>query len=113
MVITMGPMAGLGESAAKVFMELGKSAILSGCGPCGMCGVGDEGGDCTRCVVTDWVESEPGSSVGSDRDTDRFVLIFGDFLRGRCVECRDVTRAGRDEGCGTRSVRGICEDDER
>jgi hypothetical protein len=34
-------------------------------------------------------------------------------LRDRCVECRDVTRAGRDEGCGMRSVRGICEDDER
>jgi hypothetical protein len=34
-------------------------------------------------------------------------------LRGRCVECRDVTRAGRDEGCATTSVRGIWEDDER
>jgi hypothetical protein len=84
----MGPMAGLGESAAKVFTELGKSAALSGC--C-MCGDGDEGGDCSRCVGTGAIVSEPGNSVGPDRGKDRFVRIFGDFLRGRCVECRDVT----------------------
>ena len=81
----MGPVAGLGESAAKVFTELGKSAVLSGC--C-MCGDGDEGGDCTPCVE---IVSEPGNSVGPDRGKHRFVRIFGDFLRGRCVECRDVT----------------------
>jgi len=84
----MGPMAGLGESAAKVFTELGKSAVLSSC--C-MCEDGDEGGDCTRCVGTDEIVSEPGNSAGPDRGKDRFVRIFGDFLRGICVECRDVT----------------------
>ena len=81
----MGPVAGLGESAARVFTELGTSVVLSGC--C-MCGDGDEGCDCTPCVDT---VSEPGNSVGPDRGKDRFVRIFGDFLRGRCVECRDVT----------------------
>ncbi len=84
----MGPVAGLGESAAKVFTELGKSAVLSG--SC-VCGDGDEGRDCTRCVGTDGIVSEPGNSVGPDRGKDRFVRIFGDFLRGRWVECRGVT----------------------
>jgi hypothetical protein len=84
----MGPMAGLGESAAKVFTELGKSAVLSGC--C-MCGAGDEEGDCTSCIGTDGIVSEPGNSVGPDRGNNRFVRTFGDFLRGRRVECRDVT----------------------
>lgn len=83
----MGPTTSLCESAAEAFTELGKSAVLSSC--C-MCGDGDEEGDCTRCVGTDGVVSEPGNSVGPSRGKDRFVR-FGDFLRGRCVECRDVT----------------------
>ena len=81
----MGPMAGLSESAAGLFTELGELAVLSGC--C-MCWGGDEGGECTRCVG---VVNEPGNSFGPDRGKDRFVRIFGDFLRGRRVECRDVT----------------------
>jgi hypothetical protein len=84
----MDPMAGLGGSAAKVFKELGTLAVLSGC--C-MSGGGDEEGDCTRCVGTDETVSEPGNSVGPGRGEDRLLRIFGDFLRGRCVECRDVT----------------------
>lgn len=84
----MGPMAGLGGSTAKVFMGLGKSTVLSGC--C-VCADGDEGGDCVRCVGSDGIVSEPGNSVGPGRGKDRFIRIFGDFLRGRCVECRDVT----------------------
>ena len=84
----MGPVAGLDESAAKVFTELGEWAVLSGC--C-MCEDGDEGGDCIRCVGTDGIVSEPGNSVGPDRGKDRFVRIFGEFLRGRCLDCRDVT----------------------
>jgi len=73
---------------AKVFTELGKSAVLCGC--C-MCGDGDEEDDCTRCVGTDVIVSEPGNSVGPDHGKDRFIRIFGDFLRGRCVGCRDIT----------------------
>ena len=84
----MGPMAGLRESAAKVYTELGGSADLSGC--C-MCGDGDDVGDCTRCVGTDGIVSELEHSVGPDCGKDRLVRIFGDFLRGRCVECRDVS----------------------
>jgi len=99
--IAMGPVASWGESAAMVFIEMGRLAVLSGC--C-MCEDGG-GGECTRSVGAGGIVGESRNNVGPDRGEDRFVLIFGDFLRGRCVERRDVNWAGRDEDCTTTSAR--------
>jgi hypothetical protein len=95
-------MAGWGEPASEVFTDMEKPDTLSGC--C-VCEDGDGGGDCTCSVGAEGIVSELGNFAGPDRGEGRFVRIFGDFLRGRCVECRDVSCVGRDEGCTTTSVR--------
>lgn len=97
----MDLVASWGESTSEVFTEMGKPDILSGC----CVREGRDGGDCTCSVGAEGIVSEPGNFAEPDRGEGRFVRIFGDFLRGRCVECRDVSCAGREDGCTTTSVR--------
>jgi hypothetical protein len=94
----MGPVVGWGESVDEVFTEI---ATLFGC----VCEGGDGGVDCTRSVGAEETVSGSRNSAELDRGEGRFVRIFGDFLRGRFVECRDESCAGRDEDCTTMSVR--------
>jgi hypothetical protein len=94
----MGPVVGWGESVDEVFTEI---ATLFGC----VCEGGDGGVDCTRSVGAEEIVSGSRNSAELDRGEGRFVRIFGDFLRGRFVECRDESCAERDEVCTTTSVR--------
>ena len=97
----MGPVASWGESVVKVFTDMGNLATLSGC----VCEDGDGEVDCTSSVGAEGLVGGSRDSTEPDRGESRFVRIFGDFLRGRCVECREVSWAGRDEDCTTTSVR--------
>jgi hypothetical protein len=98
----MCPVAGAGGSTTKTGTEMVRSAFLI---DCRIRWDGDRIADCTSSVGDEGREGEPRNIAESDRGERLFVCIFGDFLRGRCVERRVTCGADRDVGWTTPSVR--------
>jgi len=96
-----------GESVAMLRTKVVKPAFPVDC--CA-CGDGDRGLDWAPSIRAGEIEVKSSDLDGPDRGED--LVIFGDFLRGWCVDCRVTGGTERDDGCGcaTKAVRCRCKE---
>jgi hypothetical protein len=96
-----------GESVDMLRTKVGLPAVPVDC--C-VFGYGNRGPDCAPSIGAEGIGVKSSDLDGPDRGEDLVIRIFGDFLRGWCIDCGAASGTDRDEGCVTKAVRRTLEE---